>query len=504
MNEEKSKNSWVIIAAVVISLLIGGLIGGLAFSKEVIIDAEESEIDCPELNETECEEYETCATCEEQEQEFILKEGYLLNNLFLGKAFVETLSDREILLFDDEVEFDRDDYDAEEIFSIDSARLEANSPDFEGNAYLTFPAGSLKYEFVFETGLDMNLIGSDGYEDEFLEFSLLGQDVTISKWNTEDDDNEVTLILGTKYVVEEDETITVNGVEITVRYVLENVVYIAVDGLEKPISVGSIKSYKDANLEIKVDEAFDYHLSTNKKSRAILIIGEDIETTISNRDEYEEDSIWEWVITPNSIGLILVEDFVEFDEEFNALQPEDILCLPNDYVCVRYNGLIGQDTEEYDFDIKGNFTRIKGNFLSGITDYDTIYIYEGMIYSDDDDSEEYEIGTSVELGDTESILTLDEDSINIGVDEDVYFSLIYEIYEEEYKFVSYADGELLDDDVDYLTNYGILVENPEDSIEHQEFTITVPEEQAEGIITVKKFGFEVEDTEEDNEEEDAE
>jgi len=44
--------------------------------------------------------------------------------------------------------------------------------------------------------------------------------------------------------------------------------------------------------------------------------------------------------------------------------------------------------------------------------------------------------------------------------------------------------------VDYLTNYGILVENPEDLVDEDKFTIVVPEVQSEGIITVRKGGFE--------------
>jgi len=36
----------------------------------------------------------------------------------------------------------------------------------------------------------------------------------------------------------------------------------------------------------------------------------------------------------------------------------------------------------------------------------------------------------------------------------------------------------------FLTNYGILIENPEDSCEDQEFKITVPENKREGSILI--------------------
>ena len=39
-------------------------------------------------------------------------------------------------------------------------------------------------------------------------------------------------------------------------------------------------------------------------------------------------------------------------------------------------------------------------------------------------------------------------------------------------------------DEDYLSNYGILVSNPEDSCEDEEFTLVVPENRLEGSISL--------------------
>ncbi len=466
-----------VMTAAVIFALIGGLFGAFVFPREVLVDGVvANETDCPTVNQTDCPTDQTdcseCKTDEELKKEAIITGGYLIDGLFLEETFEEILSDREIYLFDDEIEFDGDDYDAEEIFRITGIILKANDNtyDFDGNAYLTIPENSIAYEFVIEEGFNTSLIGNEdeGNEDETLQISLLGQDITISEWT----ETEVTLTQGKEYVVEEDETITVNDKDVTVLWVISDRVYLSVGDETKTIQEGSTRTI--GGLEIKVKETVDFGARIDKTNRAVLVIGEQVEKTISDGDEYSDDSIWEWVITSNSIGIVLTEDFEELDEDFNALAPEEILCLPNDYVCVRYNGLIGQDTEEYNFDIDHDLVRVKGNFLDGTKEYNTVYIDTTGIY-DDDDKENLIDETKIELGDTNSIL-----NISTGL-------IIIEDFEVNFDLNVTNVG---DDDVDYRTIYGILIENPEDSIDNHEFTITVPEEKLEGIITVKKGGFE--------------
>lgn len=462
-----------IIVVGLIALIIGGFIGSIAFAKEI-------ETTCPELNETcpttnqtcpECAVCKECKTCEEIEAEAKITGGYLLDGLYLenSEKFPKTLSDRELNLFDGEVDFDGDDYDAEEFLVLNGIELKANGNDFDGIPYLTFEEGSINYKFNFESTLDISKIGED---DETLKFDLLGENVEISKW----DGNEIKFTKGKEYTLEEGETITVDDEEVTLLYIIDDKVYVTVGEDSKNIREGDVKSV--GNLEIKAREVLDFGSRTDKTNRAVLVIGEEVETTIKDSDEYEEDSIWEWVISENSIGLVLVEKFMELDNDFNALKQEEKICLPNDYVCVRYNGLIGGDEEEYTFELDKknnlNYVRVNGNFLSGTEDYDRIYINASGIY--DRDFEEIS-NINIELGDTDSILEINATHITIN---DFWVNL------------NLNTTNAVDDDVNYLTNYGILIENPEDSIKDQEFTITVPEERLEGVITVKQGGFEVE------------
>jgi len=459
----------------VIALIIGGISIYTLSPREIEAecpDGNQTECEtCPDINQTECEE------CLAEEEKKLTISGYLIDGLFLDDPFNETLSDRELNLFDGEVEFDGEDYDAEEVFYLNGLELLANTNDFDGVPYLTIQENVISYEFNFESSLDVSNIK----DDETLTFDLLGKEVEISSW---DENDKITFTQGEEYFITEGEEITVNGKVITLLYVLENSVYVDVDGLSSKISEGKTKFIN--GIEIKASEVL-YTAKETRESKATLIIGEKVKMIVSDGDEYSKDSIWEWKInnSENSIGLVLIEDFTELDEDYNALAPGESVCLPNDYLCVIYNGLLDEDTEEYTFDIEDSFVRAKGNFLSGINDYDRVYISSTGIYSDDDDDEDTEsLGLSIELGDTDSILNISSGQIVINGFE-VNFDL---------NVANVTGNE------DYLTAYGIFVENPEDACDDNYFKVSVPEEKLEGSIIVRHGKIEETTEEQDTEE----
>lgn len=405
----------------------------------------------------------------------ISKEGYLLDEIFLEEAFSKDLSDRELNLFDDEVEFDGEDYDAEEIFILKGLELRANDNDFDGVAYLTIPEDSISYKFILEASLDTSEIGED---DETLTFYFLGEEVEVSEWET----NEITFTQGEEYFMVEKETVTVDGKNITLEFVLNDAAYITVDGEGKKIPEGEIRRVN--GIDVKAEEVL-YSNSALRDNKAVLVIGEDLEVTINDGDEYSKDSIWEWTVDKNSIGLILIEEFSELDEDFNALSPNDEICLPKDYVCIEYNGLINENAEDYAFELDTRknieYVRIGGNFISGINDYDRVYVNATGIYDRDFDL----INESViELGDTDSVLNLVDVSGNL-------FNITVNDFKTDSGLENIWVGtmNISGSDEDYLTNYGIMIENPENSVEDESSRIVVPEEKLEGSITVKDWSF---------------
>jgi hypothetical protein len=323
-------------------------------------------------------------------------------------------------------------------------------------------------------------------DDNTILFDLLGKEVEISEW----EDSKITFTQGKEYSLSRGESVVFDGKNITLEFVLDGAAYVSVDGDSQKI-VEDTGIMKVEGIEIKAKEVL-YSGYAGGYEKATLIIGTDIESTISDGEEYEEDSIWEWAINNHSIGLVLIEKFMELEEDFNALAQEGTICLPNDYVCIRYNGLIEEDTEKYTFELYDrkdkDYIKANGNFLSGINDYDRVYINKSGIY--DRDFEEIST-THIEIGDTKLTLNISSESFIIK-DFEITFDL---------NDVLANDLNVSAKDENYLTKYGILIENPEDSIKNEEFTITVPEEQSEGSITVKMGGFE--EIEEDTTENDT-
>ena len=181
----------VIITAIIVAIVVGLLVGLVFKGESAPIDGT-NQTDCPTGNQTDCPtgnqtgtDCQTCQTCEEIEEAAKITGGYLIDDLFLEIAFNETLSDREIYLFDGEIEFDGDDYNADEFFTLTNLKLEANEGDFEGDVYLTIPTEGISYILRLEAVLNTSNID----EDETLELTFLGEEITISEW----DSNRVTL-----------------------------------------------------------------------------------------------------------------------------------------------------------------------------------------------------------------------------------------------------------------------------------------------------------------------
>jgi len=389
----------------------------------------------------------------------ILESGYLIDEIELEETISKELSDRELNLFDGKIDFDGEDYDAEEVFTLDSLELTINEEDFKDNAYLSIPEGSISYKMNIEAGLNRSEIN----DEDSLIFELLGEEVEITNW----DGSEITILKGEEYFVEEGET--AGGV--IVLMVLEDAIYVEVDGIQKKIDEGKTK--KVGNLEIKAKEVL-YVSHGDMPSKAIILVGIDIEKTITDGEEYLEDSIWNWEINSDSIGIVLNTEFIELDDDYKVLDKEEMVCLPNDYLCVRYNGLVEEDTETYDFEIdtkSGNdYVEVKGNFQKGLKDYSKIYINSSGIY--DKDLELIDL-TSINLGSTDLELELGSKlKINkVELDLDLLDVLV--------DSVSISSNE-----DNYLTPYGIVIENPEDSCEDENFKIIIPQEQTEGSISI--------------------
>lgn len=400
----------------------------------------------------------------------IILGGYLLDELLLGSIFAQDVfSDRELdNFFDGEVEFDGDNYDAEETLIIKDFEIRANGNDYEGEVHMLIPRHAIRYMFEFEGALNTSSIDSD----DTLEFDFLGDSVEISKW----DIDEIIFSKGTRFYLKQGDSVEVDGKTVSLESVYDEKVYVTVNNVTKRIREG--QTIKFGSIDVFAKEV-DYQAYVGGSQQATLIIGKDIETEIRTGDEYEEDSVWEWLVTPNSIGIVLIEDFNEVDadddEEFPALVAGDKLCLPNNYTCIQFNGMTDEDAEKYNLELDEksgrDYVRINGKFISGIKDFTRIYVNSTGIYDKDLDLIDNNV---IELDNTDSFLTRTANWIEIKD-----FMVNYGLNN------SVANSHVLNsEDEDWLTIYGIEILNPEDSADDEKYTIYIPEEMIEGSVSI--------------------
>lgn len=391
--------------------------------------------------------------------------GYLIDELLLGVSVDEILSDREVpKLFDLEVEVDGEDYDAEEVFSLVDWNLEANDKDFLGDVYMTVPRDGVEYKVVFDLSLNTSLIDD---EDSSLEFSFLGKPVEVVEWDVD----EVTFFVGEMHSMILDEILMIDGREIVLNFISEDEAYIVVDGEGEKIAEGETGRFN--GLEIKVDTVLftDFNPSQN---RVQMIIGNDVENSVSDGEEYDEDSIWEWKIDASSMGIVLKEEYMELDDELKPLNVGETLCLPNDYICVVYDGMVDEDMEEYSFELDTrngvDYVEVRGNFINGLADYDRVFINATGIYDEDI----VFIGSQVDLGDSDVALVLNGANLEI---DNIVLPL-------DLTTVTVGANILTTEEDSYRNNYGILIEDPEANIEDNEARLIVPEEKLEASLRV--------------------
>jgi len=396
---------------------------------------------------------------------------YLIDKLSIGDSINEELTNREITLFDGDVTFDNDKFGAEEVIFINGMNLTTNKEDFNADVYSVVTEGNFEYMFKIDPDLNTSLIGVD---DEYLTLNLLGKNVEISNW----DGGGLTFRYGSEFLLSEDQVFKYKNNSMVLSFINENSVYVKVGDESKKIKEGDTATI--GNLEIYVSEIL-YTSKDSRVSKAVLRIGSEIETTISNGDEYAEDSIWEWKITSNSIGLILIEEYKYLDEDYKPLAIGESICLPNDYVCIKFGGISKEDYRDYDFRYKEsrNETKITGDFVIGYDSVGTIIANsDGTFYNDDDDEN---VTDTIELENSDLVLKFNGDNTTlllVDKENNTQLEILFNV-----SGVS-ADNDNVNQEEDYRSNYGVIIANTEDIEDDQELSISVPEEKVEGFFLV--------------------
>lgn len=415
------------------------------------------------------------ADAEEVEREVEIETnvlGYDIDKLKIGAEFNATLSDRQIeSLFDGEVDFDGDDYDAKETLTITDFKFAANDEDYNEDVYLNIPKKSIEYCMTFEDTLNTSEID----EDETLKFNLLGTAIEVISW----EDTELTMKTGTILPVNESKTYDINGENIFVKSIGSDnsapYVYLTIEGDTLKLYEGDTGTIGNAEIyakEVVVDE--------DGPDFATLEVGEEVEVNIDHNDEYSKDSLWDYKINKNSICITNNEDFTELDdnEDYKAIATGEDVCLPNNYVCLNNNGLSEEDSAEYSFELEEEdgikYVLVKGDFVKDLNSYDDgIYVNASGFYEDDKGMALID-NVSVNLGDSD--LTLTWNGVNLTI-SDITTNL-------NLNLLKVAGKDLIQWNDNYRTTFGIIIDSPEDNIDDYQIEIIVPEEELEASITV--------------------
>lgn len=392
---------------------------------------------------------------------------YVIDELALNEEFSDSLTDKEVtILFDGDITFDGEEYDAVESLAVSFTPV-SYATDFNGQPHLTFEEESVYYAVYFDGDLDTSLIS----EDETLEFSFLGEAVEVVEWS----EDEITFTKGTEHFLAEGDSVDVDGVSVSLIAAGEDFAYVSVGGESEKIYEGETE--KVNGMEVKVEEVLGSE--SWKKGLATLKVGEEVSITVESGEEYEDDSEWSYHVGEHELGLVLTESFVDADEdeEFPALKATEELTLPNSFLSLTFDGLVAEDQFDYKFSSTEKdgetYVKVKGEFTHDLEDYDKLYVSSEGIFDED---LELLSESSIELDGPEDLdLELSEGVLSIA---DVSLSL-------DWSSLVSSEEDVSDVDEDVLSSFGILVDNPEDSLEDESVSLTVPEEQAEVEVSVK-------------------
>ncbi len=487
------KINWGIIASIILFLIL--VIGGISNSNiksdlRDTIDSKDADMSAMalELASIEqgildiAEEAATDAVTEAIEDNLLIDIIDYVSKI--GDGFNEILSDRDLNLIDSKIEFidedgDDEDFNIDGYVNVKNIVTAINKEDFNEDVYAVVSKDSIEYTIVFEDSLLTENISKDNP----LVFDFLGKRIEVVDW----DDDEVTLLKAEEVLIKEGESVVVDNTTILLDMVMSGSVYVTVNSESEKINEGDTE--KVGGIEVYVSEVL-YTEKETRVSMAVLSIGNDVEETVKADDEYEEDSIWNWIISSESgtdgatIGLTLGVDFDSDlddndEDDYKPLAYGESICLPNDYVCVEFVGLSDEEYSEYsfDYDESENETEITGEFEVDNEDVDTLVINDfGMYYEDEEGDLQDATNVTVTLRDSELILEYDiANIITIIGDKNITIPM-------NLSNVDFGYGEEVDEGK-YRSIYGSIVEIKDDLDENleddKELSILIPEEQIE-------------------------
>ena len=380
-------------------------------------------------------------------------------NLVIGDSKLSKLQDKEI-------EFNDKDYDIKEELTIKGKILTSlDDEDFGDKPYLTFKEGDIVYKYIFEKAIPK----SEVTEDEPLKINLLGKEVEIVSLK----DDEFTLISGKHAWLstgEEKDGIKLDSVS------SNNKALIYYKGEFKSVEEGEI--VKIQGLEIYVSDVIDNELN----DKIEIKYGVDVKLTIKDGDDYNDEDVFKWLVTSDSIGITNQEDYDDIDEDsdYKSITMGESISFPN--FQIKFSETTSPKVAELKIKVKDSALYIssaENTFSFGTEEYDRIYVKETGFY--DKDSVLITSTGKIKIADGDNYLELG--SLKIGK-----LTISFDMSDILYNGVSFAGKEDI-----YLDYLGFIFNDPKQAIEDKNgFVVKVPEERPEAVLLISVREVEVE------------
>ena len=253
--------------------------------------------DCPAIPEPEPEpELET-------ETKVISNENKDVANVeaYLGQPIEIILTNKKLdRLFDGEIPFDGEDYDAKEIITIKTtSETSLFDEDFGTEPHMIFEERTIEYKLIIEDNIDLD----DVHIEEPLEIPFSGGILKI----IEASENEIVIRTGTEVTLNEGQSKKIDGKDVKIISIAEDSVEVSVNNVQEIIS--KYDERKVNGIYVLIDVIHYKGYDSNTPSSVTIVAGENTDETIRDGDEYNEREDWEWVIDGQSWGYINTEAY---------------------------------------------------------------------------------------------------------------------------------------------------------------------------------------------------
>ncbi|MFW6173762.1 MAG: hypothetical protein ACOC5T_08460 [Elusimicrobiota bacterium] len=481
--------------------------------QEATIEELNTEIDSKEEEVSDLEEQ----LKEKEEEKREAELGEEIEVSLSGSVGPVILKDNDIeKLFDGEIDFDGEDYDAEEVIELSNGLQVMTSvlsdDEFSDIPYLgTNSKESISYRIEITDLIDLSEVGMD----KVLELPFLGDELKIVDVVNA---GEITILYGEEVFIDAGETIEVSGKEVTLVKCGTNGAVFDVDGETEVITIDSTKEIN--GIEIFVDVIFND--DGVEFDSADIFVGENIKETIASGDYFEsgcEDDECEYVYnikmdnTEQYVGVLHNEVMDDLDRDFVPKTVGESFIVGDDYIEVLFKEITEVEYIDYElyFDEVFADDELSADINAAILESSE----EGFVFSNGDESSEVYIyynttAPAVQVyyvdddNDIKSADGLTFKAVNDDVELDINFigpgipalqigDIVIPIRpnaaklgnteeEAEANDVVYAGTNIGKRDYNVLGFEGIVVKDVEDNADNDEVKFSVPSEIVEATI----------------------